>query len=339
MAGSGEATGESEPASRAASPRVAPIKEFDTGTYPEHERMAAWREVFGRTLLPLDFTPRKSENFYARARIMRFGKLGVLKAATSAVDQSNARLIVNDDVSFVWSLSESTAAQLGRSAAMANSDGILMSHGEIGSLSFPEESRYVALALPKATLAARVPDIGALFGRPIPATNPAQRILRNYLDLVEGDLTAADPELQAAFADHVCDLLALALGATSDAAAEARLRGLPAGRLHAIKDTVRRGCARPDFSIHTVAARHGISPRYVQRIFEENGTTFTEYLTAERLTVAYRALSRSTGDRLSISAIALDCGFSDVSYFNRAFRHRFGRTPSDVRKSARGVGG
>jgi len=339
MAGSGEATGESEPASRVASPRVASIKEFDTEAYPEHARMAAWREVFGRTLLPLDFTPRKSEQFYARARIMRFGKLGVLKAATSAVDQSNARLIVNDDLSFVWTLSESTASQLGRSAAMTSADGILMSHSDIGSLSFPEESRYVALALPKAALAARVPDIGALFGRPVPAANPAQRILRNYLELVEGDLAAADPELQATFADHVCDLLALALGATRDAAAEARRRGLVAGRLHAIKDTIRRGCARPDFSIHTVAARHGISPRYVQRILEESGTAFTEYLTAERLTVAYRALSRNTGDKPPISAIALDCGFSDVSHFNRAFRHRFGRTPSDVRKSARDGGG
>jgi AraC-like DNA-binding protein len=32
-----------------------------------------------------------------------------------------------------------------------------------------------------------------------------------------------------------------------------------------------------------------------------------------------------------ISAIAYDCGFGDISYFNRMFRQRFGETPSDRR--------
>jgi AraC-like DNA-binding protein len=32
-----------------------------------------------------------------------------------------------------------------------------------------------------------------------------------------------------------------------------------------------------------------------------------------------------------ISAVAFDCGFADVSYFNRVFRRRYGAAPSDVR--------
>ena len=32
-----------------------------------------------------------------------------------------------------------------------------------------------------------------------------------------------------------------------------------------------------------------------------------------------------------ISDIAFDCGFNDLSYFNRAFRKRFGATPSELR--------
>jgi AraC-like DNA-binding protein len=41
---------------------------------------------------------------------------------------------------------------------------------------------------------------------------------------------------------------------------------------------------------------------------------------------------RRGGDK--ITTIALDAGFSDVSYFNRAFRRRYGETPSDVRVQA-----
>jgi AraC-like DNA-binding protein len=36
----------------------------------------------------------------------------------------------------------------------------------------------------------------------------------------------------------------------------------------------------------------------------------------------------------SISALAFDTGFGDLSYFNREFRHRYHATPSEVRRAA-----
>jgi AraC-like DNA-binding protein len=34
----------------------------------------------------------------------------------------------------------------------------------------------------------------------------------------------------------------------------------------------------------------------------------------------------------TVSSIAFDAGFGDLSYFNRAFRRRYGATPSDIRR-------
>jgi AraC-like DNA-binding protein len=36
----------------------------------------------------------------------------------------------------------------------------------------------------------------------------------------------------------------------------------------------------------------------------------------------------------TISDIAFEAGFSDLSHFNRSFRRRFGESPSDVRVAA-----
>jgi AraC-like DNA-binding protein len=33
----------------------------------------------------------------------------------------------------------------------------------------------------------------------------------------------------------------------------------------------------------------------------------------------------------AISTIAFECGFGDLSYFNRSFRRMYGATPSDIR--------
>jgi AraC-like DNA-binding protein len=41
-----------------------------------------------------------------------------------------------------------------------------------------------------------------------------------------------------------------------------------------------------------------------------------------------RARHRAIGD------IALDCGFGDISYFNRAFRRRYGASPSEIRNQS-----
>jgi AraC-like DNA-binding protein len=35
----------------------------------------------------------------------------------------------------------------------------------------------------------------------------------------------------------------------------------------------------------------------------------------------------------SITSVAFDAGFGDLSYFNRVFRRRFGGTPSEIRAS------
>jgi AraC-like DNA-binding protein len=319
----------------------AQVFRFSSDAFREHERIAAWRETFARTLLKLDIVPRTTENFRAEATVLRSARFGVLRASTSPVDQGNSSrsMISNDNVSFVWMCScRSRASQLGRSDDLEPGDAVLFSHCDVGGLAFSDTSRYVALALPKSALAPLVPDIGAVFARRVPASNPAQRMLLRYLDLAEDDQVATDADLQRVLGDHVCDLVALALGATRNAAELARVRGVPAARLRAMQDDIRRSAHDANLNVRVVAARYGVSARYVQRVFEESGSTFTQYVTEQRLALAYRTLNRRVSSDVPISTVAYDCGFSDVSHFNRLFRRRFGCTPSDVRDMARNGG-
>jgi AraC-like DNA-binding protein len=308
--------------------------EFSTDKYREHERVAAWREVFGRTLLKIDVSPLSRDGFHARARILQSPGIGVIRARMAAADMANSRaLISNDDISFgCVPIGRWDAWQLDRRTQLQPGDGVLMSNSDLGGLSLPDGCRFVTFGVPRSALAPLVPDIGALFARRVPAGDPAFRLLMRYLDLAEDDTIATEPDLRLAFADHVCDLLALALGATRDAAEQAHIRGVPAARLRAIKDDIRKSCHRPDLSVHALAARHGVTARYVQRLFEESGTTFTHCVAEQRLALAYKALRRRASETAPISTIAYDCGFSDVSHFNRLFRQRFGCTPSDVRE-------
>ncbi len=308
---------------------------FSTASYRPHERIAAWREAFGRVLLNIDITPRSGEGFQASATAFRSPTFGLIHVSTSAAHQANSRsLITSDDVCFgVVTNARWEASQLGRSTELQPGDGLLMSNCDVGGITFPSECRYLAFSIPRSVIKPLVPDVGALFARRTPASNPALQMLLRYLELARNQSAVTTPELELVFTNHVCDLLALAIGATRDAAELARTRGLCAARLHAMKEDIRRNLGRPNLSVHSIAARHRVSARYVQKLFEESGYTFTRFVVEQRLAAAHKALMARAD--APITAVAYDLGFNDISNFNRAFRRRFGCTPSDVRKAAR----
>ncbi len=90
---------------------------------------------------------------------------------------------------------------------------------------------------------------------------------------------------------------------------------------------------RRDLSADVVATSQGISASYIRKLFASEGTSFNGLVLEQRLLRAHRMLSTPRFADYAISAIAIEVGFNDVSYFNRTFRRRFGKTPSDVRSA------
>ncbi|MBQ2283186.1 MAG: AraC family transcriptional regulator [Agathobacter sp.] len=84
-------------------------------------------------------------------------------------------------------------------------------------------------------------------------------------------------------------------------------------------------------SIADIADVAGFSESHFMRYFKETmGTSFVDYLKDYRLTMAARLLVTSDA---AILNIASEVGFDNLSYFNRAFKKRYGMTPSQYRNS------
>jgi AraC-like DNA-binding protein len=187
--------------------------------------------------------------------------------------------------------------------------------------------RFTNVHLPMATLKAMVAGVDDLVGREL-EPGGALSLAMDYSDLLLRHPGAVD-EAGMAIAAHLTDLAALGLGARGDPALAAQRGGLRAVRLKAVLMILEKRFAEPDFSAQKLAAAAGLSERYVNELLYEAGASFTMRLNELRLRKAAALLTRGGEGR--ISDIAFDCGFNDLSYFNRCFRRRFGLTPSAAR--------
>jgi AraC-like DNA-binding protein len=92
----------------------------------------------------------------------------------------------------------------------------------------------------------------------------------------------------------------------------------------------------PGLSVDRIAAKCGISRRYVHQLMREGGITFSRYLWEARLTQA-DAWIRSLDCRfMRLESIAAQAGFKSASHFSRMYRRRYGCSPREAREAALG---
>ncbi|HXW29701.1 MAG TPA: helix-turn-helix transcriptional regulator [Xanthobacteraceae bacterium] len=110
--------------------------------------------------------------------------------------------------------------------------------------------------------------------------------------------------------------------------------GRRAARLAAVLRAIESRSADPGLNAVAMAAALGVTPRYIHLLLEETGRSFTHHLLEWRLEHAAALLRDPRWRERRIADIAAEAGFTDLSHFSRAFRCRYGATPSEVRAEA-----
>jgi AraC-like DNA-binding protein len=306
---------------------------FSTHGLPRRERNEALHSLQQRGIMTveplLDRIPHAAirKRFLPGADILS-GTLGGLRQFGTQHGGDNVFLALNVR-------GESAARERDREVTLRGGDALLFS-GARGRCTIyrPTPVLFTAMRIPYRTLAPLVanPDEGAM--RLIPKETSALKLLGSYLRAIDMGHGLDSSELYSVVASHIHDLVALSLGIARGYQSVAEERSVSAARLRTIKADIVAHLGDHELNVNGVAARHGVTPRYVQQLFAGEGATFSEFVLERRLTVAYRRLCDPCIAHQSISSIAFDVGFSDLSYFNRTFRRRHEATPTEIRSEA-----
>ena len=180
--------------------------------------------------------------------------------------------------------------------------------------------------IPADLLIKRVPQIERFIGVPMRGHQGSAALLSSFLQNLWGQADLISPaEGEAVLPGMLLDLMALVFSETA-----------PAVKDMAPSDLRRRACALireqstdPDFDVQTTAKVLGVTPRYLQLVFSRAGETPHGCILSRRLSVAADLIR--TNRSLSLTEVALQSGFNDLSSFGRAFRRRFGMSPRAYR--------
>lgn len=192
----------------------------------------------------------------------------------------------------------------------------------------PMAARVLAFFLPRASVAAALPDPEAIHGRVIGYTTPLTRLVLDQIRLLCDGLPALSGEDQA-HAIRTCGQLILAafsklqrLDDHQRAAARAALR-------QHIEAYIQANLHHEGLTPESVVRAFPAARATIYRMFEPQGG-LQAYIRHCRLHEAARELV--VMPRLSVSAIGYGLGFNSASDFSRAFSRQYSMSPRDYRE-------
>lgn len=304
---------------------------FESPEIPDRRWLEWFHDEYSRQLFRIEIEPSRDTSFRFDTTTRVLPDLAIARSFQSPMRVWH-RGDSNDDISMIVPLEGCARVEInGQSHELRAGMGFLGRHDNSAVVDVPTSTQMLGIRLRRKLIEPLLPDFAAFSVSP---DTEAMRLLLGYVRMIEAGEAIASPEVRQLVTTHVHDLVALAFGVTRDREALIGARGKRAGRLAAIKQDILSNLADPTLSVGKVARRQGLTPRYIHKIFEAHGASFSEFVVGQRLERVHRMLCDRRFDHLSISDIALHVGFGDLSYFNRTFRRRFEATPSEVRAEA-----
>ena len=298
------------------------------------EAVRQWQDWAASTIAPIDVCVFDEDSFAARWSSHGVGQLRLLRfeAPASRVVHSGAKGSggagrATPAIQLVYARRGALKTRVGgKRFTVRPGDFVLLDNTRFYQMEMDTAHEALDLMMPLGWLDRYLPDPGALLGRPMSGREGWGAPLGSLLETMAEGIDKT-PLPRPMIAEQVGTLLTLATG-FHEPATESRHRGQLARRILRRLET---DFADPDLSPEGLAAELGISKRYLQQLLAGSGTSFVQELTATRLDRASDMLSDPRASGLSVGEIAFRCGFLDPGYFARAFRKRFGRTPTEWR--------
>ncbi|MHA7777056.1 AraC-like ligand-binding domain-containing protein [Roseibium sp. M-1] len=313
---------------------------YSTVGIAPRDRFAYWREAVCASYVQLGCEAVAKSGFSGTLEIERHAGLSISKVSGSehSVLRRPADIRAASDADFLVSLQMRNSARLtqsGRTSVLRAGDMAIYDSTRPYVLDLSENFTQTVLQFPRERLLARLPAAQTIGGTLIGGRSGLSRLVRDSVLAFSGHLVSGHPvsgrsplsvQLEETLIDLVATGLAAVGGAQADLSSPDRQALLRARSF--IADHVRD----PELDRSRVAAATGLSVRRLNGIFQGEGTSIGAEIRRQRLETVASALRDPRYAGLTISEVAISCGYANLQHFSTQFRAAFGRAPRDYRR-------
>lgn len=309
---------------------------LDTSNVSSRDRLGFWRQALCDSFVELECGSNMPTEFNGSIASRTMGEIQFsnVKATRHFVSRTRSTIAKSGKDCFLLSLqTEGTGIleQDGRIANLQPGDFVLYDTARPYDLRFDGPSNHIVLRLPRRVVSGRLADPERFTASRVDGNSAIGRltstIIRQMYDSMDELPETSINRLHATMVDLTATALVEQAGANIQGSEwQVMLRRRVLNYIDANLSDPRLSCA-------TVAAANGISERYLRKVFEES-VSLSEWIWTRRLDQAKRDLSDPLLAHLGITAIGYDVGFKDSAHFSRAFKTKFGVTPSQYRANA-----
>jgi acetamidase/formamidase/AraC-like DNA-binding protein len=310
------------------------LRPFTSESYSRDDRPEAWRDILGS----IGLRPTATAITHAgHATAVRRGIEGIALAKLSAGPQVvSAASDIACDHPLVLLPTEDGIVLKTAAGHQIVSVGHLLLLPRKGdwSIAFQRDMRAAVLSVTSDPLRSLRAGAAAVQGTQVVAPGGFGDLFARMMETASRNLETLSDLEWTATAHGLANLLPVLMqhlvGPTTDLAAGTASK---AATLNRLCQAIEQRLHDPDLSPARIASLEGISERYLQKLFESTGSSFTHYVRERRLQRTWIDLGNPAELHVSISEIAFRAGFNDSAHFSRVFRHRFGLSPREFRQA------
>jgi AraC-like DNA-binding protein/mannose-6-phosphate isomerase-like protein (cupin superfamily) len=307
---------------------------FSTDAIAPHERHDWLREVICREYANVDITSPAHGELSQDLIIYPWGSLQLSTIKSSAISlqrlPKEPHLTSQDAYFAVMLLSgDYLLEQNGREVLLQPGDMAIYDATRPHRIHCPGEFAKLIFSIPRSLFRDRVPGIDRCTALRISGANGIGFIASNFLRSSASHADQLQVQEFSSLSDHALDLLALAV-------ASVRPVGFNLSRswsisLNGIKTFIEQNLQNTDLDTNAITRYAGLSARYINGLFEDEGTSLMRYVWKRRLEKCKKDMQNPIYAGYRLSDIAFRWGFNDAAHFSRAFKQQFGCSPREFR--------
>ncbi len=222
-------------------------------------------------------------------------------------------------------------SQDGRIGIARPGEYVLLSELAFYELSSDKNTRLLMMRIPATELRGRLVSVEDHVSRRFKPNEQMTRLLVEMIRSVSELFIDSPPPNPQALATEIISFVALTIG-SEDRGAATDVRNARYHLRRRIVDFIESHLSDQSLSPRKIAASSRISLSYLYSLFNDNETTVNQFVQTKRLQRAYEILVADPKGHRTVSEVAYEVGFKNVSHFSRCFSRYFKVAPRDVRQ-------